>query len=987
MTAGQVAPLPNIRRRDYALAGTALALVLGGVWWLASWYPSHLLGQARSFLVARDYARAEQSAASALAWGAASSDAALIAAECAAEQQKYDTAIGYLERMKSADRRHRLRAAILAGNLNLHHLHRLSPAEKAYRAALDVSPDHIEANTELARLLGLCGRMREAVPHILCLVRAGVATDLLVLLAKDSGVVHDSEALALAQRADPDDPGMLMGRAWHTANSGKYDEAISLLNRAIQRQPELTAAHIALGQQLLRMRRYSDLNGWLASVPPAVSKCPETWFIRAGSAEELGDIPGAVRCYWEGLRLAPDARSALAHLTRLLAKSGKPELAERFGDQLRRSQSLESVQNRVLLASNRESIDGLIELSHAYEAAGRMWEAYGWCLLALQLDQSHPEARHDLQRLREFVRGMPLQLVCDPANVALAVDLSQYPLPAAYKSLPVQAATTAGSPATLSLRDDASAVGFDFHYSNGVDQVSNHRMFEFTGGGLAVIDFDRDGSADIFCTQGHAWGREDNSADVGDRLFRNLAGKRFADVSGPAGIEEAGFGQGATIGDFNSDGFADIYVANIGANQLWMNRGDGTFEDVTDVAGVAGDDWTTSCVLADLNADGLPDIYAVSYVTDDDVFSRVCRSGDGSPTICMPFDFHGQRDRLWLNDGNGQFTDATATALSVDPTGMGLGVAVWDAHGHGRLSLLVANDTTPNFFFVNDSNAGEQFHLNERGIEVGLALTSDGKATGCMGVALGDINGDGFIDLNVTNFLGESNTLYLSSPVVGIFEDQTQAMGLRLPTARVLGFGTQFLDLDLDGQFELFMTNGHIDDLTSLGRPYRMPPLLFRMQQKQFAEVNAGDIGPYFQRDWVGRSAVRLDWNRDGRDDLAVGHLHDAYALLTNTTATSNRFLSIQLTGVQSDRDAVGTTLRARIGQRTIVRQLTAGDGYQASNERRVIFGLGGSEAIDHLEVHWPSGLVQQFEQLPVSQELLIIEGRHSALTVQSPNP
>lgn len=987
MTAGQVTTSSRLRLRAVALAAVVFALISAVAWWLTSWYPNQLLRQARTFQLSHDYARAEHSAATAMAWGVVDTDAALIAAESAAAQQKYDTAVYYLERMRSTDRRHRLRAAILAGNLNLDYLHRLSAAEISYRAALELSPDHIEANSQLARLLGLCGRMREAIPSILCLVRAGVATDLLVLLAKDSGVVHDSEALTLARQADPDDADMLMGTAWHAANGGDRDEAISLLKRAIQRQPGLVAAHIALGQQLLLARRYSELSDWFTSIPPEVSNHPEAWLIRAGWADDSGDNLGAIRCYWEGLRLAPETRSALAHLTRLLIRTGEPEIAERFADQLRHAQSLETVQNRILLATHRESSDDLVELAQAYEAAGRLWEAYGWCLFALRLDPSHTESRRYQQSLEAQLRGMPLQLICDAANVALALDLSRYPLPRPPQSRPAPTTDTADSTAVLSLRDDASAVGFDFRYANGVEQHSSHRMFEFTGGGVAALDYDRDGFVDIFCTQGRPWSGEARLTDVGDRLFRNLAGKRFAEVSGAAGIAETGFGQGTTVGDFNSDGFADIYVANIGANQLWLNNGDGTFNDVTVAAAVAGDDWTTSCVLADLNADGLPDIYAVNYVTDDDVFSRVCRNSDGSPTICMPFDFHGQRDRLWLNDGDGHFTDATATTLSIDPTGMGLGVAVWDAHGQGRVSLFVANDTTPNFFFVNDTKPGQPFHLTERGIEVGLALTADGKATGCMGIALGDINDDGFIDLNVTNFLGESNTLYVSSPAVGIFEDQTEAMGLRLPTAQVLGFGTQFLDLDRDGQFELFMTNGHIDDLTSLGRPFRMPPLLFQMRQKKFAQINAAEIGPYFQTDWVGRAAARLDWNRDGRDDLVVGHLHDSYALLTNTTETRHQYLSIQLVGVQSSRDAIGTTLRARIGRRTVVRQLTGGDGYQSSNERRIEFGLGTSDAVDELEVHWPSGLVQRFNQLRASQELLIIEGRPFALTMPPANP
>jgi tetratricopeptide (TPR) repeat protein len=988
VTDGQAAPPSKSRTRIVAVAGV-VALLIGGVagwqfWWRPELRADRLLTQARVFRSSRDYARAEEIAVAAMAINGAG-DAGVVAAECAAEQGKYERAIQYLQRVTTAERRIRLRAAMLAARLNQHHLHRLSDAEKAYRDALEVAPDHIDANTELAKLLGLCGRKREAVPLVLHLIRLGVETDLLVLLAKESGVVHDSELLSLARQAAPSDPDMLMGLAWHAADSGRAEEAISFLREAVKRAPDLIPAHVALGQQLLAARQFPELNDWLDAIPTDAATLSETWFIRAGMAENVGDAPGAIRCFWEGLRLAPDSRTATAHMARLLAETGVPDLAEKYAEQLRRMHSLETVQNRVLLSANRDGVDGLVELARAYDAAGRVWEAYGWCSFATRLDESHSEGRRYLEQLQKRVRGMPLQLVSDSANVALSTDLSNYPIPRLPRNHLTPASIGADSKVALSFHDDAPTSGFAFRYYNGADR-STHRMYEFTGGGIGVVDYDRDGFADIFCTQGRAWPPEGIVGDDHDRLFRNLRGTQLQEIASLAGLQETGFGQGTAVGDFNSDGFPDIYVANIGANQLWANNGDGTFSDVTQIAEVDGSDWTTSCVLADLNGDGLPDIYAVNYVTADDVFDRVCRDNDGSPTICMPFDFRGQRDRLLLNDGDGHFTDATATSLSIEPAGMGLGVAVWDAHGDGYPSLFVANDTTPNFFFVNESRDGGPFRMRERGIEVGLALTGDGKATGCMGVALGDVNTDGYMDLNITNFLGESNTLYLSSSTVGFFEDQTQAMGLRLPTARVLGFGTQFLDIDLDGQFELFMTNGHIDDLTRKGRPYKMPPLLFRRQRDKFAEVPASELGSYFQRDWLGRSVVRLDWNRDGRDDLAIGHLYDPYALLTNTAPTGNHFLSVSLTGVQSNRDAIGTTVRARVGQRTLVRQVTAGDGYQASNQRHLIFGIGSAEKIDQLEVQWPAGTVQRFEQLPASTELLIIEGRRDCLTVQLPH-
>jgi hypothetical protein len=257
----------------------------------------------------------------------------------------------------------------------------------------------------------------------------------------------------------------------------------------------------------------------------------------------------------------------------------------------------------------------------------------------------------------------------------------------------------------------------------------------------------------------------------------------------------------------------------------------------------------------------------------------------------------------------------------------------------------------------------------------GLALNGDGKAEGCMGIALGDVNEDGRIDPLITNFLNESNTLYVSDGA-GVYADRTRAMGLYPPSIDVLGFGTQFLDANLDGQLELFVANGHVDDLRHQGHPYQMPPQLFRRSGKQFVEVPAAKLGPYFQRPWLGRAVARLDWNRDGREDLVVGHLHEPSSLLTNTTGPGGRSLTIRLVGVASNRDAIGTTVQAEMRDRQIIRQLTTGDGYQASNARQLVLGTGEAPQIDRLTVRWPSGMEQQFEDVAVPGEVLIVEGQ-----------
>ncbi|MFG0334905.1 MAG: CRTAC1 family protein, partial [Maioricimonas sp. JB049] len=566
--------------------------------------------------------------------------------------------------------------------------------------------------------------------------------------------------------------------------------------------------------------------------------------------------------------------------------------------------------------------------------------------------------------------------------------LARYPLPEFDDgTLPAESSARqqgdANVAAGISFRNDAERVGLQYRYCNGTSGEPTRRMYEFTGGGIGVLDYDRDGLPDVHFTQGHPWGEPDPEGPFVDQLFRNEAATAFSNVTAAARIREAGFGQGVSVGDVDGDGFPDLYIANIGGNRLWLNNGDGTFSDATESAGIEGEAWTTSCLLADLTGDGLPDLYDVNYVTAPDVFERVCPRPDGTPGMCMPFHFDSQPDRLLINDGQGGFVDATAERLPVHAAGKGLGVALWRETDTGRLNLFVANDTTPNFLFVSEQN-GESPALQEQGIASGLAFNAAGKAEGCMGIAVGDVDGNGHLDLHITNFYNESNTLYAGLGG-GIFEDRTRQLGLEHPSLPVLGFGTQFLDANADGRLELFVTNGHLDDLRASGRPYRMPAQLYAWNGERFVLADPKRLGAYFQQEWLGRPAARLDWNRDGREDLIVGHLEDDVALLTSAGRESGRFLALTLVGTGSGRDAIGTTVTARVGERTIVRQLTAGDGYQVSNERRVIIGTGEAKQIDELTIRWPSGIVQTFRGITTadgqgrSGGLLLVE-EHSLL-------
>ena len=508
-------------------------------------------------------------------------------------------------------------------------------------------------------------------------------------------------------------------------------------------------------------------------------------------------------------------------------------------------------------------------------------------------------------------------------------------------------------------------------------------MYEFTGGGVGVLDFNTDGWPDLYLTQGTNWPVNEKQSRYRDRLFLNAGDGTFQDVTESAGLNETRFSQGVSIGDVNNDGFADIYVGNIGLNRLYLNNGDGTYSE-SDQASGAADQWTTSCLIADLNADSAPEIYAVNYLTGADVFDRVCRNADGSARSCMPLNFPGAQDQLFSNSKNGQFENVTATSGIQVPDGKGLGIIAADLHGTGYPDLFIANDAVANFYFVNQGS--ENLMFTEQALLSGLALNREGRTEACMGIAAGDADADGLLDLYVTNYYRETNTLYHQvSP--DSFVDETQASQMSDPTIDRLGFGTQFLDADLDGLLDLLIVNGHVEDLTAQDVPYQMQPQFMKNQgQGKFRELKSTELGAFFQTPRLGRGMARLDWNRDGLEEAAVSSLDQPFVLLENSTQRHGHRLVVHLTGTKSNRDAIGTTVRVKTKGQTLVRQLTAGDGYLASNQRILVFGLGEAEQIESLEVTWPSGLQQQFGGGDVDQEIHLVEGQSQLFRIRSLN-
>ena len=927
--------------------------------------PSELFREANALLAEGEYEQAEQAAADAFKLDPSFGKAGLLAAECAARQKNFEGGLAYVARLSKAQKSSYLEGQLRAAQWHRDELYRLSDAETAFRNVLSIEPDNIEANRGLVDLLGTCARRHEAIPYILRLVKLGEARDHLIMLGRDL-IISQEGYLAQCRSHSPDDINPLIGLAWQAGDRDDRDLAIRLLQEAIQLDPQSAAAFAALGEQLLSQNRFDDLDDWESVLPEQANQLPKTWQTRGRWAMAQGDPQGAIRCFLECSRLAPELKVPNVELARLLSETGEDELASKFANRILKLNELGSIQDRFTTSE-----DYLIELIDKYQELGRLWEAYGWCRLAANNHtQSQPIASR-LRQLSEAVESIPYKQTVDEANLALAVDRQQFPLPNFQNAITRNGVSNESSGNAISFREDASTTGFDFHYFNG-SESPRRRMFEFTGGGIGILDYDVDGFPDAFLTQGHQWPVSSQTNKFNDALYRNQSGKRFVEVAGPSGVIEAGFGQGIAIGDVNSDGFPDAYVANIGNNQMWLNNGDGTFSDVTESSHLEGDHWTTSCLLADLNGDGLADIYDVNYEQGEEIFERVCTDSDGNPRLCLPHEFDGEPDRVWVNAGDGRFLEVTDESLSIIPDGKGLGIVAFAQGESTGLNVVVANDTTPNYFFTNQS-IEKKLRLEERGILSGLALNSDGKSEGSMGIAIADVNRDGTLDLHMTNFYRESNTIYLNRSE-GFYSDETRLMQLTSPTLELLGFGTQFLDADLDGRLELFVANGHVDDLRTLGKPYRMRPQVFRWNRDAFTEETSQQLGKYFEKEWLGRAVAKVDWNRDGQVDLVVGHLFDRTELLTNTSVSVGESLSIRLFGSRSSRDAIGTTVELHTSDQILQQQVTADGGYQASNERRLVFGIDKLRDIGRIVVRWPSGLVQEFSDFDIAAELLLRE-------------
>ena len=497
-------------------------------------------------------------------------------------------------------------------------------------------------------------------------------------------------------------------------------------------------------------------------------------------------------------------------------------------------------------------------------------------------------------------------------------------------------------------------------------------MVETMSGGGGFFDYDDDGDLDIYLLNGAPLPGYDGPRPLTNVLYRNEEG-RFVDVTVEAGLLEPSYSMGSAAADYDNDGDLDLYITSFGPNHLYRNEGDGTFREVTEAAGVGDAGLGTSAAFSDIEGDGDLDLYVANYIEyslDKPVY---CGNRNlGIRTYCHPDNYEGAPDVLYRNEGDGTLSDISVEAGVSLKEGKGLGVIFTDYDEDGDADIYVTNDSVMNYFFRN--LGGGRFE--ETALTLGVGFDEEGRAEGSMGVDAGDYDGDGKLDLFVTNFESESNTLYRNLGD-GTYADTTYASGLALPSLPWVGFGTSFFDPDNDSDQDIFVANGHIMDHPSLlsdATSYPQPKQIYENVGGRYADVSRF-VGEPFGREQVGRGAAFGDWDDDGDPDLLVMNNNDVPNLLRNETENGNHWTLLRLTGRASNRDGIGAVVRVEASGRKQLDELRCGYSYLSMNDLRLHFGLGDAGRIDRLEIRWPSGLNQVFSNLPVDRLMHLREG------------
>ena len=561
------------------------------------------------------------------------------------------------------------------------------------------------------------------------------------------------------------------------------------------------------------------------------------------------------------------------------------------------------------------------------------------------------------------------------------------------QAFPQQSAAAAKAPPIAQFEDVADRAGLTMTNVFGGKDTKKY-IIETTGSGVAIFDYDNDGWPDIFFVNGTTFEGFPAGKAPTNHLYRNNHDGTFTDVTKQAGLADgSGWGQGVCVGDYDNDGWEDLYVTYYGKNRLYHNDR-GVFHEVGEASGTAGSGkaWGTGCAFVDYDRDGLLDLVVANYV-DFDVSTapapgeRASCMWKGVPVMCGPRGLPGAKNILYHNLGGGKFADVTSKAHIDQTSGhYSLGVATFDFDNDGWPDIYIACDSTASILFHNNHDGT----FTDVAVSAGAAYNEDGREQAGMGVSVGDYNGDGRLDIFKTNFSDDTSTLYRNNGD-GTFDDVTFAAGLGLHT-QYLGWGTAFLDVDNDGWPDLLVVNGHVYpevDKQHLGSTYPEPRILYRNNgNSTYTDISA-EAGPGITAMHAGRGLAIGDLWNDGRLSAAISNMNDHPSLLVNQVHSPNHWIGIRTIGTKSNRDGIGARVTVKAGTRTLVDEVHSGASYASQSDVRLHFGIGAATKVDWVEIRWPSGLTERFEGLTSDAIHTIKEGsgKSSAAEHEKPIP
>ena len=563
-----------------------------------------------------------------------------------------------------------------------------------------------------------------------------------------------------------------------------------------------------------------------------------------------------------------------------------------------------------------------------------------------------------------------LAAACDRPSGPRSPAILPLPATVAPPVPPVAAPPQAAEPATIRFRDATAGSGIDFVHASGNDPKKHFPTS--LGSGVALLDYDGDGRLDIYFCTTRSLPLDAPDPSRGNRLYRNLGGLKFQDVTDSAGVGHNGFCHGAAVGDADNDGRPDLYLPTLGRNVLYRNRGDGTFADITAGSGVESPGWSSGAAFLDYDGDGVLDLYVSRYAEyDPSAEQPFC--GDRQKNvriICSPFSLTPARHSLYKGRGDGTFVETTVAAGLTRRDGRGLGVVAADVDGDGRTDIYVANDGCPKFLYRNKGDGTFEDISESSGADRNAA----GEVQGSMGVDIQDLDGDGRPELFVTNFRGQYNTLYRNLDG-RTFQDASAEAGVVRDSLAYVGWGCGLADLDNDGRPDLLVVNGEVDDnLRELGQEatYEQPAFVW-WQRPDGKFIRVADPGPYFRVPHPARGAAFGDLDDDGDLDVVVSHMQQAPALLVNESK-SGHWLRVVCKPSKTNRSAIGAAVEVVAGGRSFHRQVKGGDSYLSANDPRPLIGLGPIDRVDRVVVRWPGGKTSTVEGPPVDRTVELVE-------------